>query len=104
MEIKGIDEEFKKLSSSRQASTSLQSDVMVSTMKNEIVAMTPIDTGLARASWEIQKLSNMYNVMNPVPYIQYLNQGSSKQAPAHFVEAIALKYGKPVGTIVDIID
>jgi hypothetical protein len=32
--------------------------------------------------------------------MEYLNAGSSQQAPARFIERIALNYGAPVGTIV----
>lgn len=67
----------------------------------DLRAVTPVDTGKAQASWVIEKVANGYDVKNTVEYIQYLNQGSSKQAPAHFVESTALKYGTPVGSIVE---
>ncbi len=63
--------------------------------------VTPVDTGLARDSWRMDKVVNGYDVINDVAYIERLNAGSSKQAPQHFVEASALKYGTPLGAIVE---
>ena len=67
----------------------------------ELISNTPIDTGKARASWSLDKgADGIYRVKNSAPYIGALNAGSSKQAPSHFIESIAMKYGKPIGTIV----
>lgn len=76
-------------------------EARVAAMVKELEAATPVDTGLAKASWQVQKQPWGWKVENTVEYIQYLNEGSSQQAPAHFVEMIALKYGKPHGTIVE---
>lgn len=67
----------------------------------DLIQSTPIDTGLARASWDLEKgVDGVFRIKNSVPYIQALNAGSSKQAPSHFIENTAMKYGKPIGTIV----
>lgn len=67
----------------------------------DLIAHTPVDTGKARASWSIQpKTDSTFSIVNDVPYIGFLNEGSSTQAPAHFIERISMKYGKPIGTIV----
>jgi len=71
-------------------------------LKKELQLATPIDTGLAAASWEVSETIKAHQISNSVPYIQYLNQGTSKQAPAYFVERTALQYGTPVGTIVQV--
>jgi hypothetical protein len=63
---------------------------------------TPIDTGLARASWENIDTVEGAIIRNNVSYIEQLNSGSSKQAPAFFVEKTLLKHGKPVGQLVKI--
>jgi len=104
MSLLNIEAEFKSLFGSAEKEVEAKNDKKVSEMTDELIAFTPIDTGLARHSWGVTKMPHVYNVKNTVPYIQYLNQGSSKQAPARFIEAIALKYGEPLGTIVDIID
>jgi len=48
---------------------------------------TPVDTGVARAGWQYKKVSdNEHTLINNVDYIEYLNQGTSKQSPKKFVE------------------
>lgn len=70
-------------------------------MFSELKEATPVDTGKAQASWRMVPLSKTrIAVKNSTEYIVYLNRGSSKQAPAYFIERTALKYGKPVGQIV----
>lgn len=82
------------------------------TMKN-IQATMPVDTGRARASWGIftPRMLAYISTKNPsnpddaiwiveddgltitqgtrVPYVGYLNEGSSKQAPALFIDVAA---------------
>lgn len=100
--LKNVDSEFKKLFESRTKLTQEQSLKLVSDLKNELVEQTPVDTGFARDSWSIEKQDKDFNVTNKAEYIQYLNEGSSSQAPARFVETTALKYGRPLGTIVEV--
>lgn len=52
--------------------------------------VTPVDTGFARSRW-----TNRKNVLlpggvieNDAPYILFLNQGTSRQAPAFFIERV----------------
>lgn len=76
----------------------------VQTLKEELVLATPVDTGRARASWSINKILGAkeptFEIINDAPYIGKLNDGYSDQAPAHFIEAIALRYGRVVGQVV----
>lgn len=67
----------------------------------DLKAATPVDTGEARDGWKVEKLPVGYSVVNEVEHVKYLNEGSSKQAPSHFVESTALKYGTPLGAIVE---
>lgn len=59
---------------------------------------TPVDTGNARDNWKIEGNS----IVNEVEYIEYLNQGSSIQAPQNFIEKTLLTQEgvSPSGTIV----
>jgi len=71
------------------------------TMEKAVIALkeaTPVDTGEARDGWKLKKDA----IVNDVEYIDYLNHGSSKQAPSHFIEKtlLAQKGLKPNGTIV----
>jgi HK97 gp10 family phage protein len=70
-------------------------------LTHELQEKTPVDTGKARASWQMTDTPNGVNIVNDTEYIQYLNNGSSKQAPSHFIETAALKYGTPNGAIVE---
>jgi len=50
--------------------------------------ITPVKTGYARSRWRSHK--NYFtpggDIINDAEYIVFLNQGSSKQAPAFFIE------------------
>lgn len=82
-----------------------------------LVATTPVDSGRARSNWNpslnvpdgsivepgqkksidpinaAYKITDTILISNNLPYIKKLNEGSSKQAPAGFVDA-ALQKGK----------
>jgi hypothetical protein len=86
---------------------------------NQIVERTPVDTGRARANWNIDintvdltlhdpgrdatnesltatarfKLTDTIYISNNLPYIERLDEGHSKQAPAGFIDA-AIETGK----------
>jgi len=79
---------------------------------NALKAATPVDTGRARNSWILTEKENEFSkgelggsnllgapsedkvtplfITNGTPYIESLNEGSSKQAPARFVEQTVL--------------
>lgn len=57
----------------------------------DLKAATPKRTGRARAGWSVTTpvSPDKYNrvlTQNSVPYIESLNEGSSKQAPAGYIE------------------
>jgi hypothetical protein len=66
----------------------------------DLARATPVDTGRAQAAWRLRNNAGKLEVVNEVEYINYLNGGSSVQAPAYFIERTALEYGVPHGTIV----
>jgi hypothetical protein len=102
MSIKNIDETFKSILNQTQTLTQKEARKIVGTLVTELREATPLDTGLAKSSWAVQEAPGKFNITNDTKYIQYLNSGSSKQAPPYFIEATALKYGKPLGTIVQV--
>jgi hypothetical protein len=59
---------------------------------------TPVDTGNARDHWKVEGNS----IINEVEYVEYLNEGSSQQAPVNFIESTLLAQEGviPSGTIV----
>jgi len=80
----------------------------------DVKLMTPVDTGQARNSWYIGYTEKYFNgevgstsnitilapkdkpqeiiVTNGVTYIQFLNNGHSRQAPIKFIESAFKKY------------
>lgn len=102
MSLAGVAEEFEKAFKQLTENTKEINRKTVDKMVDELVLNTPIDTGLARASWKTTEGVNSISVENTTEYIEHLNEGSSKQAPARFIEATALKYGIPFGTIVEV--
>jgi hypothetical protein len=100
--LKNVQASFNVLSENRKQLTKEQARVQVSRMVNQLREATPVDTGFARSSWSVHEGVEAFFVENSAPYIQYLNAGTSKQAPANFIEMIALQYGKPIGPIVEI--
>ena len=55
---------------------------------NLLREITPVDTGFARSRWRNRKyfFSPGGEITNDADYITRLNQGSSSQAPAFFIE------------------
>jgi HK97 gp10 family phage protein len=73
------------------------------TLEKALEEATPVDTGYAQSRWEVHpKLNNRYEVANDAEYIEYLNAGSSQQAPKNFIEKTVLEQKDlvPDGTIV----
>lgn len=70
----------------KEANTVKIAKELVDKLKKE----TPVDTGYARDHWELLKAGGQLSIENPTPYLNELNEGSSQQAPAHFVEIAVL--------------
>ena len=90
-----VDKEFERLS--KELEKESKGKLPIRQIVAELKDATPVDTGLARDSWT----TDGNKIENSVPYIEHLNRGSSKQAPAHFIENVCLKHGKAVGQIVE---
>ena len=101
--VKGIDKTLDDLAKQIESKRSTIAETKATSLMAELALATPVKTGLAMSSWVLRKLKDGDAIVNTVPYVAYLNNGSSKQAPAHFVETIALKYGKAKGAIIRII-
>jgi len=97
-----VSEELKQLEITRNKEIEKQQKALVNKLLIELKDKTPVDTGHARDSWSLEKSKEGFLIENSTDYIQYLNQGSSKQAPKYFIENTAINYGKPVGQIVEI--
>lgn len=88
-----------KMTEEIEAGTKRQINALLTDLREA----TPVDTGEARDSWTATVTKpGIVRVENHTEHIKYLNEGSSKQAPAHFIERTAMKHGKPLGAIVEV--
>lgn len=62
--------------------------------KNAAVSSTPVRSGNARRNWTKDTTARDFVVENRVPYIERLEQGSSKQAPRGIIGPTLDKVGK----------
>ena len=83
----------------KDVSTSFKKQVDL--IRRELASSTPKDTGKAAASWSMRTTEDDSKAVieNSTPYIERLNEGHSKQAPAQFIERVALQHGRPIGKI-----
>ena len=70
----------------------------IASLIDDLKEATPIDTGFAREEWKLEN----GKIVNGADYIDDLNAGSSKQAPAYFIEQTVISHDhvKPNGVIV----
>ena len=99
--VSGIADEIKRIRQGFKDKEAANLALQTHRFTEAVAKATPIDTGKARNGWVAEKTRDGFEVKNEVEYIEYLNQGSSKQAPAHFIEMTALQYGTPQGAIVE---
>lgn len=126
LKLKGIDREFAKKD---KEVTRFVNEAMRARGLQALAALketTPVDTGRARNSWTLTATSTEFRdaktgninsisptmlspvsevkeeqlyITNGVNYIKRLNEGSSKQAPARFVERAISRYFNIVGIV-----
>ena len=102
IEVKGLRSTMQKLKVSFDKERMELLNTKAIDIVTDLRANTPVDTGLARDSWSHRERLGAVVIENNVPYIEALNNGSSKQAPEFFVEKTLLKHGKPIGQLVKI--
>jgi hypothetical protein len=101
---------FRKVARALRDMVDTKGEAAIQQLFSDLVLATPIRTGYARSRWTLEP-STQYTVKydvrykglwfgerkvvlsNDAPYIIYLNQGSSKQAPAYFIEQTILSHG-----------
>jgi|SaaInlStandDraft_1057018.scaffolds.fasta_scaffold69716_2 hypothetical protein len=112
--LRGVKEEFNKLDKETTQTVNELARIQAFDTMNKLKMATPIDTGRAKNSWTLtmnknsfkdaksggsfvttlpavsdSKIETLY-LTNGTPYIENLNQGSSRQAPARFIESTIL--------------
>ena len=113
-ELKNLSNAIKKINNEIDSLSHSMIEKRVTSLVEDLETVTPKDTGYAASRWEAEESSFIetvisairfkdkpYIVKNDAEYISYLNEGSSTQAPAKFVEQTVLNQGfKPTGSIV----
>jgi hypothetical protein len=98
IKITGIKKTIQEIE--RKAATIVQQKKKDITLQlvEKLAEATPVDTGEAQAGWKLESSS----IVNDVEHIKFLNEGSSQQAPSHFVEKVVLSQPgiRPSGIIV----
>lgn len=64
-------------------------DVFINAMEDFydlLVELTPVDTGFAASSWEVQLDADLAVFFNNAEYASFLDEGWSKQAPEGMTE------------------
>lgn len=96
IKIEGLDATMKDL----ETTVSQFQSFVANTFKSEVTPRTPIDTGRARRGWQIRQQGSGPSIENRVPYIERLERGYSRQAPAGFVkQAVAATVNKAKRTL-----
>ena len=97
--LTGRAELLNRLRREEQEETRRQMQLDLDRLLDDLRAATPRDTGEAANGWSATRVGAAFgsgeqvaNITNPVEYIQRLNQGSSQQAPARFIENAAGRY------------
>jgi hypothetical protein len=104
--VKGVDKEIARLRKAANDVISARTLLAAGKLVNDLKEATPVDTGEARDGWHIEPsfIPGRVEIVNDVPHIVNLNNGSSQQAPAFFIEDTVLKQRdlRPEGQIVKI--
>jgi len=127
--LEGVDAEFNSKDKELNKTVNQLARIQAIDTLSKLKSTTPVDTGRARGSWTLTKNKNEFKdakggynlgagdtlgpvpddrietlyVTNGTPYIEDLNRGSSKQAPARFVEATVLQNYTPAGVLFETI-
>jgi len=96
--VSGIDAVMKKLTSDVAAKSKVKVDATKKKLLDKLIESTPVATGNAQRNWKIEGSA----IVNHTEYLSNLNAGSSKQAPAFFIESAVLNTPgvRPNGTVV----
>jgi hypothetical protein len=97
--VSGIEKVMADILKKQEEAVSISKNAVSNKLVSALRDRTPVDTGEARDGWRIDAAGN---IMNAVEHIAALNNGHSKQAPAHFVESTVMSFEavKPNGIIV----
>jgi hypothetical protein len=100
LEVVNFEKEMKRIREEVELQGVLGTHELMDYATEQLRIVTPVKTGKARSGWVNEKYSarmafraGVGVIKNDVEYIEYLNQGSSKQAPRYFIEKVLSTIG-----------
>lgn len=98
IKITNVNNVIKRIKLEAEKEINLKKDLKIKNIVQALKNATPVDTGNAKNNWTTED----NKIVNRTEYMQYLNEGSSQQAPAHFIEKTVLSQEgvRPSGIIV----
>ena len=110
IKVQNLKSEFNKLENDLKTEAATKSDELMVKALYDLKNATPKDSGFAADSWYFENEGKdlltgyeNYSLVNSVPYIETLNNGSSRQAPKRFIEKTLFKYFESDGIVVKVI-
>ena len=106
IKFKGLKKAFAELHEETTVVVNELTDEQSDELLDKLKQATPVDQGHARDSWRLDKefidseQETQIAIVNDAEYIDELNRGTSRQAPARFIERETLKLFEPDGIIV----
>jgi hypothetical protein len=99
LEVVNFDKELARIKREVAEIGAMETHARIDYATEQLRIVTPVDTGEARRGWSNTKTRTIFGeaagtIRNPVEHIEYLNNGSSQQAPKYFIEAVLLTIGE----------
>jgi len=98
LEVVNYKQELARIEKEVVALANVEIEDRIDYATQQLAIVTPVKTGKARRGWQSDNVKDIdgYSgavIVNDVEYISYLNNGSSKQAPAYFIEQVLIRIG-----------
>lgn len=119
LSISGFEKLANKLASQINSAIEREAEQRVKILVRNLALATPVDTGYAASRWTYAEKKDStliykvkagsvffnfnvkeYAISNDAPYIIYLNQGWSKQAPSYFIEQTIMSSGFKINEVI----
>lgn len=102
LEIVNFQQEMQRVEEEVRQMADMEISEKITYAVDTLKVVTPVDTGRARSGWTSQRFRSSKKlkeevqegiISNPVEYVEYLNRGTSNQAPRYFIEQVLTRIG-----------